>query len=139
MKFFTDIDGVILGREPNTPDVTLAHSAREYLEYALENFDCYWLSTHSNGGINHILDYLSVYADSAFIELARQIEPATFCTLKTEALPLGEPFLWVDDKPISSEIKFLEDNNLMKYWFEVDTRKNINALVGLIESINKLA
>jgi len=46
-KLYLDVDGVLLAQESkNIPTTVLANHINEFLEFVLQNFDCYWLTTH---------------------------------------------------------------------------------------------
>ena len=137
MNLFTDIDGVLLGKSAETGECVLAEHAMEYLEFCLENFDCYWLTTHCRGSIDTVIDYLAPYADTEFMALAEKIKPTDFKTFKTEAL-FGD-FIWVDDQPTAYELQVLDDNNQLNRWYQVNTRKNPGELLGLIRSLKQIA
>ena len=130
-NLFIDIDGVLLGRCPNSQQIALAQQATEFLRVVLDRYDCYWLTTHCRGSAAPALEYLSRYGDDEFLDLANQIKPTHFVTFKVEAL-FGDYF-WVDDQPTAYEQKFLQDRGWFDRWLQVDTRKNPFALVDVIE------
>jgi len=134
---FTDIDGVLLGKSAETGECILAKHAQEFLEFCLDNFDCYWLTTHCRGSIDTVIDYLTPYADSEFMALVQKIKPTDFKTFKTEAL-FGN-FIWVDDQPTAYELQVLEESNQLDRWYQVNTRKNPDDLLGLIGSLKQIA
>ena len=54
MNVYVDIDGVLLANEEN-----LAIGAAEFIKYAADNFDVYWLTTHCmDGTTDHAIEYL---------------------------------------------------------------------------------
>ena len=126
MNLFIDIDGVLLGKSPDTKRPCLAHSAEDFLRFCLNTFDCYWLTTHCKGDASTAINYLRPYADEKFIALAKKIKPTSFKTFKTEAL-FGD-FFWIDDQPTAYEIQYLDENDWLQYWIQVNTRKDINEL-----------
>ena len=136
MILFTDIDGVLLGKSVVTGEPVLAEHATDYLEFCLDNFDCYWLTTHCKGSIDTVIDYLAPYADSEFMALVQKVKPTYFKTFKTEAL-FGD-FIWVDDQPTAYEIQVLEERNQLNRWYQVNTRKNPGELLSLIRSLNRI-
>jgi len=136
MKLYTDIDGVILGKSDISHRPALANYVEQYLEYCLENFDTYWLTTHCRGDAETALNYLESYASPEIMSLLSNIKPTNFKTFKTEAL--SGDFIWVDDQPTAYEILFLEQNDLLHRWYQVNTRKNNNELLSLIESLKQL-
>ena len=136
MNLFTDVDGVLLGKAIVTGEPVLAEYSTEYLEFCLDNFDCYWLTTHCRGTIDTVIDYLAPYADPEFMALAEKIKPTDFKTFKTEAL-FGD-FIWVDDQPTAYELQVLEEKNQLDRWYQVNTRKNPDELLSLIRSLQQI-
>jgi hypothetical protein len=135
LNLFTDIDGVLLGKSATTGECILAPHATEFLEFCVDNFDCYWLTTHCRGSIDTVLDYLAPYAGSEFLALAAKIKPTYFKTFKTEAL-FGD-FVWVDDQPTAYELQQLESQNRLDRWYQVDTRRNPDGLRLLIRLLER--
>jgi len=130
-RLYIDIDGVLLGkRTPDDCEVCLAGGATEFLEFALAQFDCYWLTTHANRGYTGpALRALKPYADKTFMELAWKVKPVTWKTLKTEAIELESDFYWVDDQLLAVEREILEEHERFDRWIRVDTRANYSDLV----------
>jgi hypothetical protein len=130
MNLFIDIDGVLLGKNPDTKEQCLANDLEFFLSFCLARFDCYWLTTHCKGDIEPALNYLTPYADQSQMALLTQIKASSFKTFKTEAL-FGD-FIWIDDQPTAYELQFLDDNDLLDRWFEVNTRQDMNGLTKLL-------
>ena len=131
MNLFLDIDGVILGkRNPHDIQHSLAAQCEEFIDYALSNFDCYWLTTHCQGDVETVIDYLRPYSSQAMLDKFRLIRATHFRTLKTEALH-GD-YIWVDDAPLICEINFLSSNDQLNRWLEIDTQKDYFALITLL-------
>ena len=126
MNLFIDIDGVLLATEG--PKVVLARHARQFLEFALANFDCFWLTTHCKGDARPVLDYLRPFVPADMMPLLEEIKPTTFDVMKTAALE-GD-FYWIDDSPLQVEINWLRNRGLFDRWFEIDTRKRPNDLLA---------
>lgn len=135
MNLFTDIDGVLLGKCPDTDRVKLANYAKEYLRFCIQHFECYWLTTHCRGSIGTVIDHLQPFADGELLSLVKEIKPTNFRTFKTEAL-FGD-YIWVDDQPTAYEFMQLEEREQLHCWYQVNTRKDINELSSLIESLQK--
>lgn len=56
---YLDVDGVLLGHPaPDDIRVCLATHAREFLEFALEHFTCYWLTSHCRGDSYEVMNLL---------------------------------------------------------------------------------
>ena len=57
-NIYLDIDGVLLANEEN-----LSIGAVEFIKYAVEYFDVYWLTTHCmRGDPTHAIEYLNLAA-----------------------------------------------------------------------------
>ena len=137
MNLFTDIDGVLLGKQNGSITPVLANYAIDYLRCCIKHFDCYWLTTHCRGDVETVVDYLRPYGNDELIELVYQVAPTHFKTFKTEAL-FGD-FIWVDDQPTAYEFQYLVDNDKLSSWWQVDTRKNINELADIIPKLELVA
>jgi len=135
MNLFIDIDGVLLGKSTETNQLALANHTQEFLEISLQNFDCYWLTTHCRGSADTAVHYLKPYADKNIIALLKQIKPTNFVTFKTEAL-FGD-FLWIDDQPTAYEFQYLEEQNLLDRWLQVNTKSNIDELALIIQDLKR--
>lgn len=134
---FIDIDHCLVGkRQPRDIETCIANGALEFLAFALEGFECFWLSTHSQPGkLAPILEYLNSHAADderePLLDLASRIRPAGYRTLKTEALH-GD-FLWIDDQPLACEIEYLRDRGWFDRWIQIDTFREPNALHGVVK------
>jgi hypothetical protein len=136
MNLFLDIDGVLLGKtDPASPKIVLANHAREFLEFAVGHFDCYWLTSHCKGDAQAVLDYLRPYVPDDLMPLLRQVKPTTFDVMKTEALKGN--FYWLDDSPMACEIEWLKDRGLLDRWICVDTRKGPDDLLMAMERLGQ--
>jgi len=127
---YCDIDGVLLGTgKQGAYDVCLAQHAKEFLQFSLEHFDCYWLTTHcKDGDVEGAIKALKPYADAEFLKLAEQLMPLTWETLKTEAIDIHSDFYWIDDSPLQLEIDYLIDNGCIHRWIDVCRRTNPDGL-----------
>ncbi len=137
---FLDVDGVLLGKAgPDDSEIILAKHAAEFLQYCLQNFDCFWLTTHCHDGDSkHITDLMNRYAGKAVMEMVKEIRPVSWRTLKTEAIDVESDFYWIDDAPLWSEILWLENDNVLKRWLMVDTSENPEELkraISMLENI----
>ena len=68
MNIYLDIDGVLLANEEN-----LAIGASEFIKYAANNFDVYWLTTHCNGDASVPLQHIGHLFDDETVELAKKV------------------------------------------------------------------
>ncbi len=93
MNVYLDIDGVLLANEEN-----LAIGAVEFIIYAVEHFDVYWLTTHCmDGTTDHAIEYLDRAANEDLRPWLEKLKPVTWSIKKTEAIDFTKPFLWFDD------------------------------------------
>lgn len=133
-NIYLDIDGVILANEAN-----LSIGAEEFIKYAVENFDVYWLTTHcTDGDSEHAIRYIMQASGEHMRPYFEKFIPTTWRTNKTEAIDFNKPFLWYDDDCFTGEHMDLKQNNAVNSWIEVDLLKHPDQLVHelkLLESI----
>jgi len=108
---YIDIDGVLLGhKNPGDSRVSIANHAEDFLDFALCNFRCFWLSTHGkDGNLHSILRVFRRHSSKiSFLEKVAAISPAPWKTLKVDAINMDSDFYWIDDTPLQVEIQRLE-------------------------------
>jgi hypothetical protein len=127
IKLFLDIDGVLLGKREG--QISLSAGATEFLNFVVDHFDCFWLTTHCQGEIAGPLERLRPYVDPELMTLLQRIKPTRFNVLKTEALPHVGGFLWIEDSPLAAELAYLQRNQLLSCWLHVDTYRREDDLV----------
>jgi hypothetical protein len=122
---YLDVDGVLLGKaDPRESQIVLAAGAAEFLTFCIENFTCFWLTSHCReGDIEPLLNLFSRYAAAGFIELARKVVPAPWNTLKTEAIDFSADFYWLDDQQLFMESEIMKKHKASGRFIRVDTRK----------------
>lgn len=111
MRLYLDIDGTILTHEPGDGPSgnALKTGVVDFLEWAVKEFDCYWLTAWAvdgeNADITHDLDpYLP--------PSCRGIPVARWHLLKTEAFANEDgDFLWADDSILHAEYKWLDERD----------------------------
>lgn len=134
-KVYLDIDGVLLANE-----LYPALYAKEFIRYVVENYDCYWLTTHCQGDSKYTLNHLADLFDKDTLRALEKVKPTQWEIAKTEAIDFSGPFLWFDDDLYPEEKEDLEKNNAMTGWVEVDLAKYPEQLKEFIESFpNPLA
>ena len=138
-KIYLDIDGVILANEEN-----LSIGAEEFIKYAVENFDVYWLTTHcTQSDATHAINYVMRAGNESLRPTLEKLIPTSWSDNKTEAIDFSKPFLWFDDDCYLAEKRDLEANNAFNSWVEVDLRnypdqlmREIKLLESFIEEVD---
>ena len=132
-NIYLDIDGVILANEEN-----LSIGAEEFIKYAVENFDVYWLTTHcTQSDATHAINYVMRAGNESLRPTLEKLIPTSWSDNKTEAIDFSKPFLWFDDDCYLAEKRDLEANNAFNSWVEVDLRNypdHIMREIKLLES-----
>src|SRR5688500_1161256 len=131
-KLYLDIDGVLL----TVKQTKSADHSKEFIEYVVGNFECYWLTTHCKGDANNALQYLSRYFDGQTIQILKQVLPTNWETLKTEAIDFSHDFLWLEDYPFNSEKEVLKANNKLDSLILIDLNV-VNELIRVKDILNK--
>lgn len=139
MNIYLDIDGVLLANESN-----LAEGALEFIKYAADNFEVYWLTTHCmNGDPAHAIEYVARLEQEDLRPWLKKFKPTVWSLKKTDAIDFTKPFFWYDDDCYFEERKVLMENNALNSWIEVDLRKypdqmthEIKLLKSIIEDAN---
>ena len=125
MNIYLDIDGVLLANEEN-----LAIGAVDFIKYAAEHFDVYWLTTHCmDGTTEHAIEYLNRASSEDLRPWLEQFKPVVWSLKKTEAIDFSKPFLWFDDDCFTGEKIDLQAHNVMNSWIEIDLRKTPDQVV----------
>ena len=138
IKLYIDVDGVILTNIKATPTIVLANYIDKFLTFCLDNFDCYWLTTHCKyGDTKNVLKYLKSYCDESIFQKIAKIKPVKWKTLKTEAIDLSSKFFWIDDAPMYTELEFLRKYNLEKNFLNINTKKNNDDLLNAIKILEE--
>jgi hypothetical protein len=131
---YIDIDGVLLANELN-----LAIGAEEFIKYAADNFDVYWLTTHCmNGEAEHALEYVSRATKTNLLPWLEKFKPTIWSLKKTEAIDFTKPFLWYDDDCYSEEQKILKEHDVFNSWIEVNLAKYQDQLVHEIKLLKSI-
>lgn len=123
MNIYLDIDGVIMANDKQP-----ALHADEFIQHIVGQFPVYWLTTHCRIPNDNPLLMLSRFFSGETEKSLKQIRPAYWETLKTEAINFEHSFLWFDDDPIPEELEELTKRGVFESWVEVDLAKNVNQL-----------
>ncbi|MDQ5969981.1 MAG: hypothetical protein QG593_498 [Patescibacteria group bacterium] len=134
-SLYIDIDGVLLANEEN-----LTIGAIEFIKYAADNFEVYWLTTHCmNGDPSHAVEYVQRTTDEDLRSYLGKFKPTTWSLMKTDAIDFKRPFLWYDDDCYSGERLALKENNVFNSWIEIDIAKYPDQLEHEIKLLRSLA
>ncbi|MFZ3009946.1 MAG: hypothetical protein WA030_02925 [Candidatus Microsaccharimonas sp.] len=124
-NIYLDIDGVLLANETN-----LAEGASDFIKYASDHFDVYWLTTHCmHGDPAHAIEYVLRATTEDLRPYLERFKPTSWSLMKTEAIDFTKPFLWFDDDCYSGELIELKSHDALKYWIEVDLAKHPDQMV----------
>lgn len=130
-NIYIDIDGVILTR-----GATPALHLDKFLEYILNNYSVFWLTSRCRGDSKYTVNYLSQLLLPEIVALLKRIEPTNFRIDKTEAIDFSRKFFWLDDEIFASEANTLIEHDKYDSWVKVNLIENPNQLLHLIK--NKL-
>jgi hypothetical protein len=130
LKAYIDIDGVLLRNGKSGPE--LIPRFRRVIRYLRANFDCYLLTTHvrhgsgSAGARTKLAPFLKKARINA--EILDGIKPTEWETLKTEAIDFSRPFIWLDDDPLPTERRILQETGCADSLVDIDWRKRATRL-----------
>src|SRR5665647_606585 len=125
MNIYLDIDGTLLHK-----DGTPANYLFEFLDYAVNNHDAYWLTTHCKSGINSAVEHM-ITGDNLspeIIALLNRIHATDWSALKTEAIDYMKDFLWLDDYIMEAEENILKQYNVAQNAIKVNIKENPDEL-----------
>lgn len=132
-RLYIDIDGVLLTARDTRP----ADNAVAFIDFIIENFDCYWLTTHCKGDNRTAIRRLQPYMTKETLAKLSSIKATNWDTLKTEAVDFGSKFFWLEDSPLQYEIKVLKENNCFDRLVIVDLNAK-NELLRVIDLLGKV-
>ncbi len=125
MNIYLDIDGVLLANEKN-----LALGATDFIKYAADHFEVYWLTTHCmDGEVEHAIKYVQRATTEDLRPWLRTFKPVKWNIKKTEAIDFSKPFLWFDDDCYSGERMDLRSHGVFNSWIEVNLSKYPDQMV----------
>jgi hypothetical protein len=136
---YLDLDGVILRRTGNTEfggrnEFDVAPGAMEFLSWALDNFNCYWLTTRSHDGSYEGIERAFRFAipttniASEIKAIIRAIRPARWSAGKISGIDLTREFFWLDDNPDQPSVDVLAKAGLLDRLISVSTDLRPNDL-----------
>ena len=119
IDLYLDLDGVIIRRTGNTEfngrvEFDVAPGTMDFLSWAVENFNCYWLTSRSHDGTYDEIDRAFRFAiptnnmAAETKNLIRALCPAQWGVEKISGIDLSRDFYWIDDNPDSGSVGALE-------------------------------
>lgn len=105
-RLYIDVDGVLLSKH----NTQAASGVIGLLDYIIEHYDCYWLTTHCHGDTGGLLKMMSQYFSFEYLEKMRDIKPTQWDALKTEAIDFSSDFYWLDDYVFNAEKEVLKNH-----------------------------
>jgi hypothetical protein len=124
---YLNVDGVLLD-----DDSQPANYSREFLKYAVPNFDTYWLTRRDKDSGFVVLRDLSKTFEPRIMHLISQIRPTRWSFAKTQAINFERPFLWFDDELVIHERLELIKYNALPNWVNVDLSRDENRLADFL-------
>lgn len=128
LKVFLDIDGVLLGTDPDMPHrARLAEYAVPFLEFAVSRFEVYWLAPQCRGdaeaAVAHLVRHAKLSDRERVMSAAARVRATNYDDDRTEALPENGDFVWFDDEPSEGELACLKRCGWLDRWQWIDTRE----------------
>lgn len=130
-KLYLDIDEVLLTRKGEQ-----ALGLVEFLKFATENFDCYWLTTHCDGDTKDVFLYLIGKVSAEAIPFIEKIKPTKFGVFKTEAIDFENDFFWLDDTLFEGEKAMLVKCDVLESFIRIDLASNPNQLSEVMKKLH---
>ncbi len=128
-NLYLDIDGVLLTKQ----GVSAPHIV-EFLKFATDNFDCYWLTTHCDGDPTPAFLYLVGRLPSEAIPYLEKIKPTKWKLWKPEAIDFTKDFYWLDDYAFDGDRKILAEHQALEKLITVDLKANPNQLLDIAKN-----
>jgi hypothetical protein len=142
ISLYLDIDGVLLRRTGrrefnDRAEFEIATGAYEFMDWCIERFDCFWLTSRSHDGSYAGIEQAFRFAiptTSLPIEIKDRIhaiKPAAWPRSKIEGIDVSEEFIWLDDDPDDASLRELERLGMGNRWIQACTDDDPNHL-GII-------
>lgn len=108
-----------------------------FIDFILDKYDCYWLSTHCKGDKEPLLKYLSEFYSTEIITKFDKFKVTNWSTFKTEAVDFNSDFIWLDDQPLATELKILEEKHVLESLVivELEREKEIKRIIDILKNI----
>lgn len=131
-NLYLDIDGVLLTKQGKS-----ASHVTEFLQFATEHFNCYWLTTHCDGDATTAFLYLVGRLPSEAIPFIEKIKPTKWKLWKPEGINFYQDFFWLDDYAFDGDKQVLKEHQALDKLITVDLQANPNQLLDLLNSLQK--
>lgn len=142
-SLYLDLDGVLLRRTGkrgfnDRTEFEVAPNAYEFMDWCIERFDCYWLTSRSHDGSYAGIERafrLAIPTTNLPVEVKDRIhaiKPTIWHLAKVEGINTSEDFLWLDDNPDDASLKVLERLGMSDRWVEVSTDEKRNELMTMM-------
>ncbi len=138
INIYLDIDGVLLIPDYTNGDKWIP-DIENIFKYLTENFNCFWLSTHSHHGkLDTNKLFYSLPKDN-LKKYFEKIKSPAWNVLKTEAIDFSMPFIWIEDQPLASEIEVLKQHGCSESLLLVNIKKDRLTLEKIKEYVSKVS
>lgn len=115
MNIYIDIDGVLLTRRQEVPSYIT-----EFITFLINNYSCFWLTTHCRHGQNQSIQYLSKFLQKEEVNSLNEVKEVFWDDLKTDGINFNEDFIWLEDCPFEAEKKVLKQNGKLSSLIKVN-------------------
>jgi hypothetical protein len=134
MRIYLDIDGTLVQKN-GAP----APFLDEFIAFATKHHECYWLTTHCrDGDAKHALSYLRrLNVPEETLKFMKDIRPTVWDVLKTDAIDMKEPFLWLDDSPMVSELRALDIEGKRSSLRQISLKDNLYELKDVFAELRQ--
>ena len=150
IDLYIDLDGVILRRSGRIEfggktGFDVATGAMEFLAWAVDHFNCYWLTSRSHdGGYNEIERAFRFAIPTNTIpdeikDVIRAIHPAPWGRAKVEGIDLSKPFFWLDDNSDQTSLNALKEVGLLERLVIVSTDERPGDLARVRDRLGRVA
>ncbi|MDO4191361.1 MAG: DUF5715 family protein [Bacteroidales bacterium] len=132
-KLYIDINGTLIDKRKQRPVAFVS----EFVDYILQNFDCYWLSPECCCQTEETRIHLSRFFDADIVEKLITFHPTYWTTSKTNAIDFSEDFIWIDSYIFGYEHDVLKRNHKADHLILVKTEAQ--TLLDTIGQIKRLS
>lgn len=148
ISLYLDIDGVILRRTGRREfngrtEFEIANNAYEFMDWCIERFDCYWLTSRSHDGSYAGIEQAFRFAiptTNLPIKIKNRIhaiKTAAWPRSKIGGIDLSREFFWLDDDPDDASLRELKRLGMGDRWIQAYTDHDPNCLRTIREQLSK--